>query len=67
MKVIADSVDHYCVTRVVSTGASGTDIDLVAENVDKLPFALIAPLTAKNNSCHGATVSKMSRNESWCL
>jgi hypothetical protein len=37
------------VTRVVSTSASSTDVDVCGEDVNKLAFALVAPLSAEHH------------------
>lgn len=46
VEVVLDIADHNGVSSVVSTLASGTNVNLVAENIHELSLSFIAPLGA---------------------
>lgn len=52
MEIIANTIHDNSVSGVVSSSGSGANIDLVAEDVDELSLALIAPLGSKHNGSH---------------
>jgi len=50
-KRLLDTVDGHDdgMTSIVTTSAASTDISIRCEDVDKLSFALVAPLRAEHN------------------
>ena len=53
MEVVADAVDDDGVAGIVAAGAACADVDALAEDVDQLALAFVAPLGPKHHGGHG--------------
>lgn len=53
MKIISNPIHHDSMSCIISSSASGADICLTAEDVDKFPLPLVSELGAQNDGSHG--------------
>jgi hypothetical protein len=53
------SVDHDCVTGVVSALKANHPISLLGEDINELSFALISPLSAHDNNARHRLILRM--------